>query len=89
MDVSSITRSDGVAYLRMRHRVQNEQGIVTMDLDLAVHCDRSFYYIQSGQISSTWSARVVPMPDAPAEDRTFLLPTPNPEYNNMYDFVCQ
>lgn len=89
MDVSSITRSDDVAFLHMRHRLRNEQGILTMDLNLAVYCGRSFYYIESGQISSSWSSRVVPMPDLPDDGRTFHLPTPNQALNNMYDFVCQ
>lgn len=88
MDASSITRSDDVVYLRMRHKVQNEQGILTMELDLAVYCGRSFYYIQSGQTSSSWSPRIVPMPDMADDARTFRLPTQNPAYNNMYDFVC-
>lgn len=89
MDTSSITRNDGVTYLRMRHKIRKEQGILTMDLHLAVFCNQSLYYIQSSQISSDWSSRIVPMPDLPDKDRTFSLPTPNPAFNNMYDFVCQ
>jgi hypothetical protein len=89
MDTSSISRRDEFVYLRMRHRIRNEQGLLTMDLNLAVSCPRNFYYIQSGQISSDWSPRVVPMPDLPDDKRTFSLPSENPAFNNMYDFVCQ
>ncbi len=89
MDTSSVSRSDEFVYLRMRHRIRNEQGLITMDLNLAVSCPRSFYYIQSGQISSDWSPRIVPMPDLPDNERIFRLPTENPAFNNMYDFVCQ
>lgn len=89
LDASSVSRRDEFVYLRMRHRIQNEQGLMTMDLNLAVSCPRSFYYIQSGQIGSDWSPRVVPMPDLPENERTFRLPTENPAFNNMYDFVCQ
>ena len=89
MDTSSVSRRDEFVYLRMRHRIRNEQGFLTMDLNLAVSCTRSFYYIQSGQISSDWSPHVVPMPDLPDDERTFRLPSENPAFNNMYDFVCR
>lgn len=89
MDTSSVSRRDEFVYLRMRHRIRNEQGFLTMDLNLAVSCPRRFYYIQSGQISSDWSQRVAPMPDLPDDERTFRLPSENPAFNNMYDFVCQ
>ena len=89
MDTSSVSRRDEFVYLRMRHRVRNEQGLLTMDLNLAVSCPRSFYYIQSGQISSDWSPKVAPMPDLPDDKRTFRLPSKNLAFNNMYDFVCQ
>lgn len=89
MDTSSVSRRDEFVYLRMRHRIRNEQGLLTMDLNLAVSCPRRFYYIQSGQISSDWSQRVAPMPDLPDDERTFRLPSENPAFNNMYDFVCQ
>ena len=75
MDTSSVSRRDEFVYLRMRHRVRNEQGLLTMDLNLAVSCPRSFYYIQSGQISSDWSPQVAPMPDLPDDQRTFRLPS--------------
>ena len=89
MDTSSVSRRDEFVYLRIRHRVRNEKGLLTMDLNLAVSCARSFYYIQSGQISSDWSPQVAPMPDLPDDQRTFRLPSESPAFNNMYNFVCK
>jgi hypothetical protein len=88
LDISSITQRNGVVHLRMRHKVRQEKGVMTMDLNLAVDCKGSLYYIESGQISSDWSSRVAPMPAMPDDQRTFQLPTPNPAFNNMYAFVC-
>lgn len=89
MDVSSVSRRDDFVYLRIRHKVRKEQGLLTVDFNLAVSCPGNFYYILSGQTSSDWSPSIVPMPDLPEDQRTFYLPTENPAFNNMYDFVCQ
>lgn len=89
LNISSIRMVDDITYLSMRTRSQADRGVITMHLDMAVYCGKGIYYIQSGQISSDWSSHVAPMPDLPDEERFVQLPTKNPSFNNMYDYVCR
>jgi hypothetical protein len=89
LDVGSIGRKGNTAIARIRHSIREERGILSMYVIIEGHCGQGYLYIADGEIRSNWSARVAPMPTLPEDERTIVLPTPNPAFLNLYNFICR
>lgn len=88
LDLSSVRQQDEFTYVRLRQMARNEQGVFTMGLNMAISCSRSFLFIQSGEITSDFSSKIVPMPNLSEDERMSYYPSSNDAFNNLFDFVC-
>lgn len=80
---------DGEPYAWIRTSGRTEQGILTTYFKFAALCGRGYVYLLDGQLSSSWSSTVMPMPDLPEADRMTPIPAPNVALNNLYEFLCK
>lgn len=87
IDLDSVSRA-GAPSAWIRTSGRTEQGILTTYFYLAAYCDRGFLYTVDGQIISSWSTTVAPMPDLPDADRTFWMPSPNVALSNAFVYLC-
>lgn len=89
MDMDSILHRNGFVQVHIRILADQPQGRMFMNQILTVDCAGSRARISDGWITSTYSSRIMPMPDLPEHQRTLLIPTPNDAYNVMFNYVCR
>lgn len=88
MDLDSVVgEPQPSAWIRWSGRT--EQGVLTTYLFIAAYCDQEYLYMLDGQLTSSWDAKVAPMPDMPEADRVIQIPTPNDALMNLFSFLCQ
>lgn len=90
LDSSSVRKQGSISLASIRMGGVKQDGITYfMHQDLAVFCGKSQIEVLAGRISSDRSAKVVEMPPLPENEKIFRLPTPNPGFSRLYDYVCQ
>lgn len=89
LDTTSISKQGGVATARIRHSVQAEQGMLSIYFYVSAYCGQDFLYMVDGEMRSTWSSRIVKMPNLSDDERTVRLPVKNPAFQNLYDYICR
>lgn len=87
LDLNSIVRADPPS-ARTRTIVQQDQGMMMSYMTFAALCGRNYVYLLSGEVTATWSAKVMVMPDLPHEQRLIPLPAPNEAFENLYSLLC-
>ena len=87
LDLDSVG-SDPQPSAWIRWSGRTEQGVLTTYLFIAAHCDQGYLYVLDGQVTSSWDAKVIPMPDMSEEDRIFRMPTPNAALTNLFGLLC-
>ncbi|MES2436185.1 MAG: hypothetical protein V4586_20415 [Pseudomonadota bacterium] len=68
---------------------QTVQGVLTTYFNIVAYCEEDYLYIQDGEIATSWSSMVAPMPDMPDADRVVAIPVPNAALNNAFYFLCK
>jgi hypothetical protein len=79
----------GEPYAWIRTSGRTEQGTLTTYFKFEALCGRGYVYLLDGELSSSWSATLMPMPDLPEVDRMTPIPAPNVALNNLHEFLCK
>lgn len=72
----------------MRYSGPEPRGTLILTLEMGAICDEGFLFLLDGEISSSWSPNIAPMPDLPKEDRVYWIPAENPAFNNFFLYLC-
>ena len=88
IDLQSVTQRGNLPVARLRYGGQRPEGIITMTMEMGAMCGEGYLYMLDGEISSSWSPTIAPMPNLPKEDRMISIPSGNDAFNNFYRYLC-
>lgn len=88
LDLDSVARSSDGNRAIIRVVIPQPQGTLTSYFDMGIFCPERFVTILGGEIHSSWSSKIVPMPEMSMEERSSSIPSQNPAFQNLFDYLC-